>query len=220
MNMDQLICAGIGSLPSLALLFQCVFILSSAGDRKHKAYHVSGEWGLRFLYFALCVTPMHHFTKWNRIIQLRQTFGLLSFYYSCIHLLTYLKYTLVKDGRTISGFLYQINHRDYLISGVIAWLLMVPLAVTSKMYWKTRKGLGFKNWKRLHRLVYVVLALAVYHVYTRNWDRVSRGKSAVESAQWAPYITAILLGYRITRWAYFEYWNSLAKKTVSDDHRP
>ena len=188
---DQLICALIGSLPSFGLLIQFVFILSSDKERKHLSYHISGEWALRFLYFALSITPIYQLTEWNRIIQFRQTFGLLSFYYSCIHLITYLKYTLIKDGYSISAFLYQLQDRVYLKYGIIAYLLMIPLAITSKSYWKSRGGLGFKNWKRLHRIVYIVLCMAVYHVITRNWDRISRGKSPVESAILAPYILTI-----------------------------
>eukprot|EP01084_Bolivina_argentea_P177784 307443_1 len=213
MSTDQMICALIGSLPSLALFFQIIFILSTSKQIKAKCYHISGEWALRFLYFTLSITPINQLTHWGRIIQFRQTFGLLSFYYACIHLITYLKYTLEKDGRTISGFLFQLNDRDYLIYGVLAWLLMIPLAITSKFYFKSKKGLGYKNWKRLHKIVYIVFSLAAYHVITRNWNRLRRGKSEVESAALAPYIVAILLGYRIVRYIYFKYFKTTKRRT-------
>ena len=90
----------------------------------------------------------------------------------------------------------------------IAFFLMIPLAITSRFYWKSRKGLGFKNWKRLHRIVYIVFFMACWHVITRNWDRLSRGKSAVESATLAPYLLVLLLGYRVVRYIYFTYFKA------------
>ena len=208
MSTSQLICAMIGALPSFMLFFQFAFILSTDKDRKHKSYHITGEWALRFLYFCLSITPIKNINNMHWIIPLRQTFGLLSFYYASLHLLTYLRYTLIKDGYTISAFLYQLNDRSYLIWGVLAWILMVPLAITSRIHWKTRKGLGFKRWKQLHRTIYIVMATAAYHVINRNWDRTSRGKSAVESAAWAPYIVGMLLGYRVVQWIYGQYASS------------
>eukprot|EP01083_Nonionella_stella_P176483 617605_1 len=217
MTNDQLICALLGCMPSLLLLIQ-LFMLSTDKKRKAKCYHISSNWTLRFLYLTLTVTPIKEITQWNRIIPLRQTFGLLSFYYSCIHVLTYLRYTLIKDGYSVAGFLFQIEDRPYLIYGVCAWLCMLPLAITSNMYFKSTKRLGYKNWKKLHRLVYIVLSLAVYHVLTRNWDRIARDKSPVEAAVLAPYFFIILLGYRITKWVYCK-WFKPSPSNHSNDKR-
>lgn len=206
-NAQKIVCA-IGVLPSLALLLQCIFVLETDRDRKHLAYHISGEWGLRFLYFTLAMTPLYHLSKVSKFILVRQTLGLLSFYYVLIHIFTYLRYTL-KD-RSINGLLDHINTRPYLIYGIIAFSLMVPLAITSLNYFKEK--MGFKNWKMLHRLVYIIVMSAAYHLYVRHWDRINRGKSGVEGATNAPFIVAGLLGYRIIRYI----WYSLQKKKNSN----
>ena len=191
----------IGLLPSVGVISQCMFILNSDKDIKHKLYHVSGEWGLRFLYLSLLITPIYDITKYVKIIQVRQTFGLLSFWYTLIHIFTYIKYTLIKDGRDLNGFWIQLNDRYYLKYGVIAWICMLLLALTSNDYSKM-EVFGYKYWKMLHRLVYLVGIFAVYHLMTRNWDRLSRGKSSVEGATSAPIIMSVLLSYRILKYLY------------------
>ena len=193
-NAQKLVCA-IGLLPSIVLLIRCLFVLETDGDRKHLAYHISGEWGLRFLYFTLAMTPLYHLSKAAKFILVRQTLGLLSFYYVLIHIFTYLTYTL-KDW-SINGLLHHLNTRPYLIYGIIAFLLMVPLAITSNSSIKI--AMGLKNWKLLHRLIYIIVISAAYHLWVRHWDRIARGKSGVEGATNAPYIVAALLGYRIIR---------------------
>ena len=207
MNTDQIICSLIGFIPSFLLLHDAIFrknpIIYKEKHIKHKSYRVSGDWTLRFLYLTLCVTPINHLTGNGRIISLRQTFGLLSFYYGCIHLMPYIWYTLPnKNGKiTIYGFIQQLFDRKYLPSGVAAFVLMIPLAITSRGVWKSRKhGLGLENWKLLHKSTYIVLYLSADHVIRRSWNRTSRGKSPVVIAKYSPFIVTILLGYRVIRY--------------------
>ena len=173
-----------GLLPSLGLLAHFFFFAKSDGERKHKLYHVSGEWMLRFFYLSLAILPLYDFFP-KRFFMLLSTniFAYLSFYYSLIHVFAYLRYTLNRDGYTFKALLKQINTRDYLIYGILAFLCLVYFV-------------GISHNKYIFILAVV---LGCYHVMMRNWDRLGKGKSAVSGAKEAPFIVAALVGYHIVR---------------------
>ena len=112
---------------------------------------------MRFLVIALAITPLRQLTGWNVLIRFRRMLGLYAFAYATLHFAAYL-------GLDLRGYWTQIFEdiakRPYITVGFTAWLLLVPLAVTSTKGWIKRLG---RNWARLHRLVYVAACLAVLH---------------------------------------------------------
>lgn len=119
--------------------------------------HRTGWWTLALLLATLSITPLRRATGWNRIARLRRTIGLAAFFYACLHVLTYFGL----DQLFALDFLAEdIAERPYITVGFAAWLILVPLAVTSTRGWIRRLG---KRWQRLHRLVYLAALLGVVH---------------------------------------------------------
>ena len=126
--------------------------------------HRLGDWTIWLLLGTLAVTPLRRLTRLNWLIRYRRTVGLLAFSYACLHFLTYivLDQGFVVDPAFSFGFvLDDIMKRPYITVGFSAFLLLIPLAVTSTQGWVRR--LGGKRWGALHRLIYVSAALAVLH---------------------------------------------------------
>jgi len=117
----------------------------------------TGIWALRFLLGTLAITPIRRLTGWHRIIQFRRMLGLFAFFYACLHLMTYVVLDRYFD---FSGVWEDIVKRPFITAGMLAFVLMVPLAVTSTKGWIRRLG---RRWQLLHRLVYVSAAAACVH---------------------------------------------------------
>lgn len=117
----------------------------------------TGRWALKFLLLSLAITPLRRITRWNPIIQFRRMLGLFAFFYVCLHFVAYWAFDLTFAFDTI---VTDVLKRPFIALGFIAFLLLVPLAVTSTKGWIRRLG---RNWTRLHRLVYVAAILAVVH---------------------------------------------------------
>lgn len=120
--------------------------------------HSTGEWGARFLLLCLLVSPVRKWTGWATIMKLRRMLGLYAFFYGCIHLATFAHFYV---GWTLSIVIEELVERPYITMGFSAWLLMLPLALTSNraMQRKLRK-----NWQRLHRFVYPAAVLVCFHI--------------------------------------------------------
>ncbi len=122
--------------------------------------HATGDWTLRFLLVTLAITPLWRLSGWNRIIGFRRMFGLFAFFYATLHLFTYLwfdKFFVWPD------ILHDIPKRPFITIGFSAFVLLVPLALTSTA-WSIRR-LGGRRWRALHRLVYVAGAFGVIHYW-------------------------------------------------------
>ena len=117
--------------------------------------HELGEIALQLLIIGLSITPLRTYVGLN-LMKFRRTFGLLAFIYVCLHLLVW----LVLDVGILSQIWADILKRPYITIGMAAFVLMLPLALTSNN-WSVRK-LG-AAWRRLHRLVYVVVVLGAVH---------------------------------------------------------
>ena len=117
----------------------------------------TGVWALRLLLVTLAITPLRRITGWNRIIQYRRMLGLFAFFYACVHFLTYLVLDRFFD---IPGMVADVVKRPFITAGMVALLLMVPLAVTSTKGWIRRLG---RRWQLLHRLIYVSATAGVVH---------------------------------------------------------
>jgi methionine sulfoxide reductase heme-binding subunit len=117
----------------------------------------TGRWTLRFLLVALAVTPLRRLTGWHEVIRYRRMLGLFAFFYATLHFSTY----IVLDQFFEWAFILKdIAKRPYITVGFAAFVLLVPLALTSTKGWIRRLG---RRWQVLHRLVYVSGVLAIVH---------------------------------------------------------
>lgn len=120
--------------------------------------HGTGDWTLTFLLITLSITPLRKVTKQYWMIGLRRMLGLFAFFYGCLHLMTYVWLDKFFD---VHEMLADIGKRRFITAGMTAFVLMVPLALTSTK-WSIRK-LGGKRWQALHRLIYFSAAAGVIH---------------------------------------------------------
>lgn len=129
------------------------------------AEHAYGTWTLRLLLLTLAITPLRRLTGWNWLAKHRRTLGLYAFAYGVLHLTVW----AILDVQVIIDDLVgwdtireDLLKRPFITIGMLALLLMLPLAITSTKGWIKRLG---KRWAKLHRLVYVVALLGVVHFF-------------------------------------------------------
>ena len=171
-------------VPLLHLVAGAFGLVSLGADPVARVLHELGEWGLRFLVITLAVTPVRLILGQPWLGQFRRMLGLYGFTYVLLHFLTWL---ILDQGMYWPGILEDIGKRPFITIGFAALLLMTPLAVTSTNKMMRRLG---KRWQKLHRLIYVIVPLGVWHF----WWLVK--KDITEPLIYAA-ITAFLLGYRI-----------------------
>lgn len=119
--------------------------------------HRTGDWTLRLLLVTLAVTPARRLLGWNFLLRLRRLLGLFAFFYACLHFLTYVWLDQFFWWDEIAKDIVQ---RPFITVGFAAFLLLIPLAVTSTNAMMKRLG---RRWQQLHRLVYVSATLGVLH---------------------------------------------------------
>ena len=117
----------------------------------------TGRWALKFLLLSLTVMPVRRLTGWNVVIQYRRMLGLFAFFYATLHFTSYWAFDL---SFAFGAMVADVWKRPFITLGFSAFLLLVPLAVTSTKGWIRRLG---KRWALLHRLVYVAAICAVIH---------------------------------------------------------
>jgi len=151
--------------------------------------HITGEWTLRLLVLTLCVTPLRRLAGWSWLAPQRRTLGLVTFFYATLHLLTY---AVLDLGLELQYVAEDILERPYITVGFSAFLLLLPLALTSTR--ASMKRLG-RRWLRLHRLVYLAACLGVLHFF---W----LVKADLREPFFYAAIVALLLGWRAlqSRW--------------------
>ncbi|MDE2257505.1 MAG: sulfoxide reductase heme-binding subunit YedZ [Xanthomonadaceae bacterium] len=121
--------------------------------------HRSGDWALRLLLATLAVTPLRRLSGWHKAIRFRRMLGLFAFFYASAHLTIYL---VIDLGGFWSQLLGEIVKRPYITVGFAAWLLLIPLALTSTQRMMRRLG---RHWQQLHRLAYLIALLGVLHYF-------------------------------------------------------
>lgn len=144
-----------------------------------------GLWALRFLIVTLAVTPLRDLGGWNWL-RYRRALGLLAFYYAAMHFSVY----MILDQRLdLGAVIADIVKRPFITVGMICLVLLIPLAATSNN-WSIRT-MG-RNWTRLHRLIYLILAGAAFHYYL--------SVKVITTEQFV-YITlaVLMLAYRLVR---------------------
>ena len=150
--------------------------------------HATGDWTLRFLLITLAITPLRQLAKQYWLIQHRRMLGLFAFFYGTLHLTTYLWFDKFFDWNEI---LHDVGKRRFITVGFLAFVLMIPLAVTSTKGMIRRLG---KRWTQLHRLIYVSAIAGVIHYL---WlVKADKSQPLIYGS-----ILALLLGYRVVRWA-------------------
>jgi methionine sulfoxide reductase heme-binding subunit len=148
--------------------------------------HFLGLWALRLLMLTLAITPLRQLTGQSGLVRFRRMLGLWTFAYATLHFSAYLVLDLRGYWTTIFE---EIAKRPYITVGFTAWLLLLPLAITSTTGWIRRLG---RNWVRLHKLVYAIGVLAVLHF----WWLV---KSDIREPALYAAILAVLLGWRVVK---------------------
>ena len=150
--------------------------------------HSTGDWTLIFVLTTLSITPLRRITRQYWLIGVRRMIGLFAFFYGTLHFLTYIWLDKFFD---VHEMLKDIAKRRFITVGFSAFVLMIPLVLTSTA-WSIRR-LGGKNWQRLHRLVYFTGILAVVH-YT--WLVKADLHKPIEYG----VVLGILLLYRVGVW--------------------
>jgi methionine sulfoxide reductase heme-binding subunit len=120
----------------------------------------TGWWALTLLVATLAVTPLRRLTGWNPLIKVRKPLGLIAFGYASLHLLSYV---VIDQWFGITYIIDDILNRPFITAGFTAFLLLVPLALTSRR--DSIRRLGGRRWQRIHRLIYPAALLAVLHYY-------------------------------------------------------
>jgi len=122
--------------------------------------HATGDWTLRFLIITLCITPLRKLLGLPELIRFRRLLGLFAFFYACLHFTTYIWLDKFFD---LSEMWKDIAKRKFITVGFAAFLLLIPLALTSTA--AAIRWLGGKRWQLLHRLIYFSAAFGVIHYY-------------------------------------------------------
>ena len=118
----------------------------------------TGEWSIRFLLLALAMTPLRHLSGRMEFAQRRRMVGLFALFYASVHLLVWVIFLL---GLRWGAILEEVVERPYITIGFSSFLILVVLGATSPRVMVRKLG---KNWRRLHRLVYVAGVLAIIHL--------------------------------------------------------
>ena len=145
----------------------------------------TGLWTLRFVLITLTVTPLRQLTGWNTVVRYRRMLGLFAFFYGFLHFITYVWFTVFFNIQTI---VEDVLKRPFITVGFIAFVLMIPLAITSTKKWITR--LGGKRWQLLHRAIYITGVLGIIHY-------IWRVKSDIRDPLIYAFLLALLLGFRM-----------------------
>ena len=149
----------------------------------------TGEWTLRFLLITLAMTPLRQITNLLVFVRHRRMLGLFALFYASVHFLSWMSFLL---GFRWFAIVEELVERPYITVGFSAFLILIALGVTSPKAMVRKLG---KNWKRLHRLVYLAAILGVVHLL---WIlRTNIGEAVLYGS-----ILALLLGYRIIRFVH------------------
>jgi methionine sulfoxide reductase heme-binding subunit len=178
---------------ALVPLLRLVYLGASGGLGANPVEFVTrslGTWALVLLCVTLSITPLRQLTGWAWLVRLRRMAGLFCFFYALLHVSTY---AVLDHWFDLAAIVADIVKRPYITAGFAAFVMLVPLAVTSTN--AMVKRLGARNWQRLHRLVYLIALAAILHYW---WQKAAKNDVG------EPTIYAIviggLLGVRLARW--------------------
>ncbi len=140
-----------------ALIVYKIFYNKLGPEPVKEITHFTGEWTLIFICLTLAMSPLKRFTNFNFWIKIRRMLGLFVFFYASLHLLTYVG---IDYRFSLQPIFNDVVKKKYIFVGFAAWILLIPLTITSsqKMMFLLKK-----NWKKLHRLIYVIAILGSLH---------------------------------------------------------
>jgi sulfoxide reductase heme-binding subunit YedZ len=167
-----------------------------------KVTNETGIWTLRLIVATLVITPLRSVTGINQLINYRRLIGLFAFFYGTLHFTIYVVTTFFIEGFShfdASGLGADLVKRPYITAGFTAFVLMIPLAVTSTAGWIRR--MGGKRWNRLHQLIYITALAAVLHYF---W----KVKLDATYPVYYGLGVAFLLGFRL--------WRNFARRRASE----
>ena len=146
----------LSTIPFLFIFYKIYF--NKLGPEPVKEItHFTGEWTLIFICLTLSMTPLKRLTNLNIWISFRRMLGLFVFFYASLHLLTYIG---IDYRFNLQPILDDVLKKKYIFIGFAAWVLLLPLVITSsQMMMKLLKN----NWKKLHRLIYVIAIFGALH---------------------------------------------------------
>ncbi len=177
-----------------------------------------GRIAIYWLVAALSVTPLYTLTGWRDLPGRRRATGLYAFMYTCLHVLVFMG---LDYGFVFSQIFSLVLGKVYLLVGLLALLMLIPLAATSFDYFKRTMG---KNWKRLHWLVYPAAVVAILHYALAQKGNIFALKGHILAPFLWGLLTLLLLGLRVPpvrRWvsmtrrqviAWFQHNSSISKK--------
>jgi len=152
----QLIVHALAWLPLLVLIWDGLNDQLTANPIQTITFR-TGKFALLFLTLSLAITPLHTLTGWHPLTRVRRPLGVYAFMYAGLHFLTFIG---LDYGFQFQWIIPEIAEKPYIIAGLSALLLLLPLALTSTTGWQRRLK---KNWKRLHRLAYAAGVAAIVH---------------------------------------------------------
>ena len=172
-----------------AWLFYAAWTDSLGANPAEAVIRATGDWTLRFLCLTLTITPLRQWTHQPALLRFRRMLGLFTFFYVCLH---FLSYAWLDMGFDPNEIVKDIAKRPFILVGSTAQLLMASLAATS--FNRAIRWMGAKRWKALHRAVYAIALLGLLHFF---WMRSAKNDFA-EVAVYAVVI-GVLLGWRVRR---------------------
>ena len=145
------------SIAPFLLITYKIFFNKLGPEPVKEITHFTGEWTLIFICLTLSMSPLKRFTSFIFWIKIRRMLGLFVFFYATLHLLTYVVIDYRLDWNQITD---DVIKKKYVFVGFAAWLLLIPLAITSS---QKMIILLKQNWKKLHRLIYAIAILGSLH---------------------------------------------------------
>ena len=152
----------------------------------------TGIHALTFLLFSLACTPLSTLTDWKELPLRRKALGNYGFLYAVTHVITFFG---IDYGLNLSAIWRDVGTKPYILVGASAFLLLLPLAITSFKYWMKRLG---KNWKRLHKLVYIISPLVVVHFFMAAKGDITTLSGNIGQPVLYGGIAALLLALRLS----------------------
>lgn len=177
----------IGALVPLGRLAWKAFHQGLGANPIEVITHSTGDWTLILILTTLSITPLRKLTKQYWLIGVRRMIGLFAFFYGCLHFTTYIWLDKFFDWHEM---IKDIAKRPFITVGFTAFVLLIPLAITSTRGWIRRLG---KNWQRLHRLIYLSAIAGVIHYI---WLVKADLRKPLQYA----FVLGVLLVYRIIVW--------------------
>lgn len=145
-------------IPFVALIYNGISDNLTANPIEYIT-HYTGDWTIYFLLITLSITPLRNLSGKIFLVRFRRMLGLFAFFYGCLHFLTYFVLDQFFD---FDAIIEDIVERPYITVGFTAFVLLIPLAITSTKKMIARLG---NNWRRLHSLIYVITALGILHYF-------------------------------------------------------